>query len=90
VPLGRVDLEQILCIEDRRVVGRDNVAPTVAGAGNVVERLGLTEAVEVVYPTALERIAICVEPTVRIPPLLTKHRISTRSALGLGFSLPFG
>jgi hypothetical protein len=35
VPLGRVDLEQILCIEDRRVVGRDNVAPTVAGAGNV-------------------------------------------------------
>jgi len=25
VPLGRVDLEQILCLEDQRVVGRDNV-----------------------------------------------------------------
>ena len=25
VPLGRVDLDQILCIEDQRVVGRDNV-----------------------------------------------------------------
>ena len=25
VPLGRVDLEQILCVEDERVVGRDNV-----------------------------------------------------------------
>src|SRR5262245_24296393 len=25
VPLGRVDLDQILCVEDERVVGRDNV-----------------------------------------------------------------
>jgi hypothetical protein len=25
VPLGRVDLEQILCLEEDRVVGRDNV-----------------------------------------------------------------
>jgi hypothetical protein len=25
VPLGPVDLEQILCVEDERVVGRDNV-----------------------------------------------------------------
>ena len=25
VPLGRVDLEQILCVEEDRVVGRDNV-----------------------------------------------------------------
>jgi hypothetical protein len=25
VPLGRVDLEQILCLEEERVVGRDNV-----------------------------------------------------------------
>lgn len=30
VPLGRVDLDQILCVEDERVVGRDNVV-TVAG-----------------------------------------------------------
>src|SRR4029453_7452187 len=28
VPLGRVDLEQILCVEDQRVVGRDNVVTT--------------------------------------------------------------
>ena len=28
VPLGRVDLEQILCIEELRVVGRDNVVTT--------------------------------------------------------------
>lgn len=25
VPLGRVDLDQLLCVEDERVVGRDNV-----------------------------------------------------------------
>jgi len=25
VPLGRVDLDQILCVEEERVVGRDNV-----------------------------------------------------------------
>ncbi len=25
VPLGRVDLDQILCVEDERTVGRDNV-----------------------------------------------------------------
>jgi hypothetical protein len=30
VPLGRVDLDQILCVEEERVVGRDNVV-TVAG-----------------------------------------------------------
>jgi len=28
VPLGRVDLDQILCVEDERVVGRDNVVTT--------------------------------------------------------------
>jgi len=28
VPLGRVDLDQILCVEDQRVVGRDNVVTT--------------------------------------------------------------
>jgi hypothetical protein len=28
VPLGRVDLDQILCVEDERTVGRDNVVPT--------------------------------------------------------------
>src|SRR5262249_6895086 len=28
VALGRVDLDQILCIEDERVVGRDNVVTT--------------------------------------------------------------
>jgi transposase len=28
VPLGRVDLEQILCVEEERVVGRDNVVTT--------------------------------------------------------------
>jgi transposase len=30
VPLGRVDLDQILCVEEERVVGRDNVV-TLAG-----------------------------------------------------------
>ena len=25
MPLGRVELDQILCVEDERVVGRDNV-----------------------------------------------------------------
>jgi hypothetical protein len=25
VPLGRIDLDQILCVEDERTVGRDNV-----------------------------------------------------------------
>jgi hypothetical protein len=25
VPLGRIDLDQILCVKDQRVVGRDNV-----------------------------------------------------------------
>ena len=25
VPLGRVDLDQILCVEDERTIGRDNV-----------------------------------------------------------------
>jgi helix-turn-helix protein len=28
VPLGRVDLDQILCVEDERIVGRDNVVTT--------------------------------------------------------------
>jgi transposase len=28
VPLGRVDLDQILCVEDERTVGRDNVVTT--------------------------------------------------------------
>ena len=28
VPLGRIDLDQILCLEDHRVVGRDNVVTT--------------------------------------------------------------
>src|SRR5262249_52258172 len=28
VPLGRVDLDQILCLEESRVVGRDNVVTT--------------------------------------------------------------
>jgi hypothetical protein len=28
VPLGRVELDQILCVEDQRVVGRDNVVTT--------------------------------------------------------------
>jgi hypothetical protein len=28
VPLGRVDLEQILCVEEERTVGRDNVVMT--------------------------------------------------------------
>ena len=28
VPLGRVDLDQILCVEDERVIGRDNVVTT--------------------------------------------------------------
>ena len=28
IPLGRVDLDQILCVEDQRVVGRDNVVTT--------------------------------------------------------------
>src|SRR5262245_34664372 len=28
VPLGRVDLDQILCVEEERVVGRDNVVTT--------------------------------------------------------------
>jgi hypothetical protein len=28
VPLGRVDLEQILCVEEERTVGRDNVVTT--------------------------------------------------------------
>jgi hypothetical protein len=30
VPLGRVDLDQILCVEEERVIGRDNVV-TLAG-----------------------------------------------------------
>ena len=28
VPLGRVDLDQILCVEEERIVGRDNVVTT--------------------------------------------------------------
>ena len=28
VPVGRVDLDQILCVEEERVVGRDNVVTT--------------------------------------------------------------
>ena len=40
VPLGRVDLEQILCIEDERVVGRDNVVAVDGLALQVTKQPG--------------------------------------------------
>ncbi len=40
VPLGRVDLEQILCVEDERVVGRDNVVTASGVALQVAKQPG--------------------------------------------------
>jgi transposase len=40
VPLGPVDLEQILCVEEERVVGRDNVVTTAGVALQVAKQPG--------------------------------------------------
>ena len=40
VPLGRVDLEQILCVEEERVVGRDNVVTAAGLALQVAKQPG--------------------------------------------------
>jgi transposase len=40
VPLGRVDLDQILCVEEERVVGRDNVVTTARVALQLAKQPG--------------------------------------------------
>lgn len=40
VPVGRADLEQILCVEDERVVGRDNVVTADLIALQLAKQLG--------------------------------------------------
>jgi len=40
VPLGRVDLDQILCVEEERVVGRDNVVSIAGVALQVAKQPG--------------------------------------------------
>lgn len=40
VPLGRVDLDQILCVEEERVVGRDNVVVLGGGVLQVAKQPG--------------------------------------------------
>jgi len=40
VPLGRVDLDQLLCVEEERVVGRDSVAPLAGVALQVAKQPG--------------------------------------------------
>jgi hypothetical protein len=40
VPLGHVDLDQMLCLEDERVVGRDNVVTTAGVALQVAKQPG--------------------------------------------------
>jgi len=52
VALGRVDLDQILCVEDERVVGRDNVVTTERQPLQLAKQPGLVPVLGCAYSCA--------------------------------------